>query len=71
MLKTMEFHIDDNGTGTSVVLGTIGGTIMAIDWTALGNEIGIYKIIAIVVGGILGGFCGMFGKWIWKKIMNK
>lgn len=67
----MDQIVDHDGSVTSIVLGTIAGTIMAIDWTALGEEINIYKIVAVIVAGVLGGFCGMAGKALWKRITRK
>ena len=48
----------------SVILGA--GGAYAFEWGAV-----MGSAITAAVVGVVGGFCGLAGKWLWKKLLER
>lgn len=70
MSKAMENRIDNVIAFGSGSLLTMYKAILNINWALYWQDIAI-KAIGVVILGIVGGFAGLMGKWLFKKMFGK
>lgn len=62
--------IDDGIAFGGGALLTAGKMVININWTLASEDI-IVKSISVLIVGVIGGFAGMFGKYLFDKIFKK